>query len=122
RPPRARQARASASASPPTGAFCLVEKVVLEPVDTPDTAQIWGACSIAKSTAMFEPSHQPARRALYYFPPARTGARVRAEWKDIAKMAGQPRGVGFGDRAQAPPRLRPATEKPSNPDEYVVNF
>jgi len=117
-------ARASApvSASSPVGVGCLIEKVVLTPPDKPDTAQIWGACAIARSAELFAPFGSPARGYLYYFLPAGRTEVVRTEWRDLQQLAGKAEGAAFGDRTQSVPRLRPASEAPRDPDEYVVSI
>jgi hypothetical protein len=112
---------APAGASSPAGVACLIEKVVLDPAERPDTAQVWGACAIAQSDALYTPLGPPARGYLYYFVPAGRVEIVRNEWKDLQALAGKPEAAVFGDRTQRLPRLRPATEQPKAPDEYVVS-
>ena len=49
-------ARASgAGVSSPVAASCLIEKVVLQPAEKPQTAQITGACAVATSANLYEP-------------------------------------------------------------------
>ena len=95
---------------------------MLTPPDKPDTAQIWGACAIARSAELYTPFGPPARGYLYYFLPAGKVELVRTEWRDLQQLAGKAEGAAFGDRTQSVPRLRPASETPREPDEYVVSI
>ncbi len=48
--PRLVLARANGSVpSDLMGAYCILDKVVLEPAENPVTAQLWGACAIANT-------------------------------------------------------------------------
>jgi hypothetical protein len=112
---------APVGASSPVGVACLIEKVVLEPAERPETAQIWGACAIAQSNELYRPYGPAGRGYLYYFLPAGRVDVVRTEWSDLKSLAGKGEGAAFGDRTQSLPRLRPASEPPKAPDEYVVS-
>jgi hypothetical protein len=114
-------ARASgAGVSSPVAASCLIEKVVLQPAEKPQTAQITGACAVATSANLYEPYGRASRGYLYYFLPADNVDLVRREWADLAKLAGKSEGASFGDRTRGLPRLRPIGEAPRDPDEYTV--
>jgi hypothetical protein len=107
-------------ASDPLGVYCLIQKVVLEPADCPDHAQISGACAVANPrNGSFE---TPAKGYFYYSIPAGKEEVVRREWNELKTAAGTMEPVGFGSRYQPVGRLRPATEKPDKPDVYPVNI
>src|SRR5262245_37099254 len=97
------------SASDPMGAYCLVDKVVLEPAEGATKAQIWGTCAIASPEDWsFLP---PAKGYFYFAAPSGREDAARAEWADLKSVAGTTQAVGFGRRYQPLGRLRPATEK-----------
>jgi len=106
-------------ASDPLGAYCIIQKVVLEPVDCPEHAQIWGACAVANPrNGSFE---TPAKGYFYFSVPTGREEVARREWADLLKAAGTMEPIGFGGRYSAVGRLRPSTEKPANPDVYPLN-
>jgi hypothetical protein len=128
--------RAVSVASGPIGVYALIDKVVFEPNDTaPDRVQVWGAFSIAdkqRGTAVF-----PAQRGYLYFqlPSDLPNDRVprsevaRREWNDLKAVAGTGQMVGFGSSwvgtgsgaPTEPYRVRPASESPATPSQYVLN-
>ena len=76
---------APVKASDPMGVYCVVEKVVFEPADCPDRAQVWGACAVA----LPQPGGQfkaPARGYFYYSIPTGKEDTVRAEWADFGTI------------------------------------
>jgi hypothetical protein len=111
-------------ASDPIGIYCVVQKVVLEP-DTcaPTRVQIWGAFSFSNpQTGGYT---DVMTGYLYYAVPPDTSAAVAnhnkviaAEWLDLKAVAGTNEVVGFAGRRGPLGRVRPATEKPENPDAY----
>jgi hypothetical protein len=113
---------APVKASDPMGVYCIVEKVVYEPTDCPDRAQVWGACALATP----QPGGQfktPARGYFYYAIPAGKEDTVRAEWADLKAVAGKGEAVGFGSRYSGNiGRFRPTTETVAKPDPYPLNI
>ena len=107
-----------ASASDPIGAYCLVEKVVLEPPDCPDRAQVWGACAIADRYGY----RAPTRGYFYYAIPTGQEDVTRREWLDLKAVAGTQEAIGFGGRTRSMGRFRPQTEAAARPDEYPLNI
>lgn len=113
---------APVKASDPMGVYCVVEKVVFEPADCPDRAQVWGACALAlpQPGGQFKP---PARGYFYYSIPTGKEDAVRAEWADLKAVAGKGEAVGFGSRyANTAGRFRPTTEAVAKPDPYPLNI
>jgi hypothetical protein len=106
--------------SDPMGVYCLVDKVVLEPAETPERAQVWGVCAIANQNDWF--FQPPAAGYFYYTVPTARADAARAEWKDLKAVAGTKEVVGYGRRYRSVGRLRPATETPASPDEYPVHL
>jgi hypothetical protein len=113
---------AGTGASSPVAASCLIEKVVLQPVEKPQTAQVIGACAVALSATLYEPYGDAERGYLYYFLPADNVEVTRREWADLSTLAGKAEGASFGDRTRGLPRLRPIGETPTNPDEYTIGI
>ena len=107
-----------ASASDPMGAYCLIDKVVLEPGECPDRAQVWGACSVANRYG-----YQPPTRGYFYYSIV-TGQEdaTRREWLDLKAVAGTQEAVGFGGRNRSMGRFRPLTEEVKTPDTYPLNI
>lgn len=108
-------------ASDPMGVYCMVEKVVYEPADRPDRAQVWGACALAnQSNGQYK---QAARGYFYYSIPAGKEDVVRAEWADLKTAAGKDEAVGFGARwgSTTVGRFRPVGEAVAKPDVYPLN-
>jgi len=113
---------APVKASDPMGVYCVVEKVVYEPADRPDRAQVWGACALAnpEASGQFKP---PARGYFYYSIPTGKEDTVRAEWADLKAVAGKGEAVGFGSRYNGSVgRFRPTTEAVAKPDPYPLNI
>ena len=109
-------------ASGPIGLYGIVEKVVFEPADCPDRAQVWGACALAlpQPGGQFKP---PAKGYFYYSIPTGKEDTVRAEWADLKAVAGKGEAVGFGSRyAGSTGRFRPTTEAVAKPDAYPLNI
>ncbi len=97
-------------ASDPMGVYCLVEKVVFEPADCPDRAQVWGACAVA----LPQPGGQfkaPARGYFYYSIPTGKEDTVRAEWADLKAVAGKGEAVGFGLAVRRRDRALPSDHR-----------
>ncbi len=120
---------APVNASDPVGVYCVIKKVVMEPDEcAPTRVQVWGAFSFADArTGGYS---DVMTGYLYYSVPkganARTdelnGRAAQAEWNDFKAVAGTTEVVGFGGRRAAPGRVRAATDKPENPDEYPFNI
>lgn len=108
-----------ALASDPLGVFCIVDKVVFEPADCPEKAQIWGACAVARGGNQFG----PASKGYFYYSIA-SGKEdvIRAEWMDLKATAGTGAVVGFGGRIAPAGRFRAESEKPASPDAYPLNM
>ena len=101
---------APVKASDPMGVYCVVEKVVFEPADCPDRAQVWGACAVA----LPQPGGQfkaPARGYFYYSIPTGKEDTVRAEWADLKAVAGKGEAVGFGSRYRRRHRALPSDDR-----------
>jgi hypothetical protein len=119
-------APADAVMSDAMGAYCILDKVVLEPAENPMAAQLWGACAIANSNDWY---FQPPARGYFYYSilrgPAGPGTKeqlVRNEWADFRSVAGTGEAVGFGRRYQPIGRFRKADEKPESPDPYPLHI
>ena len=107
-------------ASDPVGVYCLIERVVFEPADQPDRAQVWGACAMANAENR---DYDPPRKGyLYYSIKPGQETLVRREWADLKRVAGTNDAVGFGGRYASNGRIRPASEAPASPDVYPVNI
>ena len=108
-------------ASDPLGAYCIVDKVVMEPAeDKAERAQIWGTCALANSNDWyFTP---PAKGYFYFSAPAGQEVAARAEWADLKSVAGTTQAVGFARRYKPVGRFRVAAEKPSAPDAYPIHM
>ena len=109
------------SASDPLGVYCLVEKVVLEPTDCPERAQVWGAC-VTSNPRQGGDLTAVRRGYFYYKVPARHEDLARAEWKDLQSVAGKQIAVGFGKRNANVGRFRAPDMKPETPDDYPINI
>ena len=110
-----------AYASDPTAVYARIDRVVLEPnADAPQAIQVWGVFAMAKPDDRND--YLPPRRGYLYFTFNGTSQAVRAEWADLKQVAGTGQIVSFGSRYQLKARLRPADERPANPDQYVLNF
>ena len=103
------------------GVYAKVDRVVIEPnADAPEAVQIWGVFSVAQGRA--GSGYLPAARGYLYFKMPATREAARREWLDLARLAGKGGVVAFGSRYNAaPPRVRPESERPANPDVYSTN-
>jgi hypothetical protein len=106
-----------ASASDPMGAYCLIEKVVLEPADCPVRAEIWGACAVANRYGY----QSPTRGYWHYSVVTGQEDATRREWLDLKAVAGTDDAIGFGGRNRNMGRFRPVAEAPKQPDAYPLN-
>jgi hypothetical protein len=106
--------------SDPMGVYCLVDKVVFEPAEAPERAQVWGVCAVANQNDWY--FQTPATGYFYYALPTTRADTVRAEWQDLKSVAGTKEVVGFGRRYQPLGRLRAASEKPASPDVYPLHL
>jgi hypothetical protein len=109
-------------ASPPLGAYALVEKVVMEPNDSrPERVQIWGVFALTKSGG---PDHEPPARGYLYFqaPPGKEDL-CRREWNNLKQLAGTGQCVAFAGRFGPDPvgRLRRTSQRPQEPDTYPLS-
>ena len=107
------------SASDPMGVYCVVDKVVLEPADKAERAQIWGTCALANTNDWY--FQEPAKGYFYFAAPKGQEDRARAEWADLKSVAGTGQAVGFARRYKPVGKIRAATEKPASPDEYPLH-
>jgi hypothetical protein len=120
-------------ASETIGIYAIVDRVVFEPNDNaPEFIQIWGSFVTNRD--------QTAKRGYMYFmlPGAfkqEANEAAKKEWSDIKSAAKTGQVIGFGRRfypyvqsQQADEyyktlgRVRPAGEKPNNPERYPVNI
>jgi hypothetical protein len=109
----------TARASDPVGIYALVEKVVLEPQDKPERAQVWGVFLLAKAASNVE-YQKPVYGYLYYTVESGKEKDSRIEWADLKKVAGTGQTVAFAGRYQKLGKVRKASEKPEKPDAYPV--
>jgi hypothetical protein len=111
----------AAHASDPIGGYLLVDKVVLEPSDSPTTIQIWGSFALAKEKRG-EAYSESVRGYLYYKAPSGKEDVCRKEWNDLKKAAGTGHVIGFGNRydLMSIGKIRKASEKPESPDPYPL--
>lgn len=108
--------------SDPIGAYALIDKVVLEPkTGAPERIQIWGAFALASKEDR-NSYNAPGRGYLYFWCKPGKEEVCRKEWADLKAAAGTGQVIGFGSRDMPRPRLRKAADKPSDPDEYPLNF
>ncbi len=110
---------ATARASDPVGVYALVQKVVLEPEDKPERAQVWGVFRLAKKNRGDE-YLPPVYGYLYYTVESGKEKDARIEWADLKKIAGTGQAVAFGARYQALGTIRKAATKPEKPDAYPI--
>jgi len=111
----------AARASDPVGGYLLVDKVVLEPSESPTKVQIWGTIVLATARGGNEWGN-PVRGYLYYEAPSGKEATCRKEWNDLKKAAGTSQVLGFGTSydLKAQGTVRKASQKPEKPDVYRV--
>ena len=108
------------AASDPMGVYCIVDKVVYEPTDCPERAQVWGACALASTRDWrFDAA---SKGYFYYSIPTGQESVVRAEWTDIRSVAGTGQVVGFGRRYYPVGRFRVAGDKPGSPDPHPIHM
>jgi hypothetical protein len=108
--------------SDPTGVYALIDKVVLEPnTDAPERIQVWGAFAFASQDDVTRYS-APAVGYLYFSCKPGKEEVCRKEWADLKASAGSGDVIGFGRRYAPLPRARKADDKPTDPDEYPINF
>jgi hypothetical protein len=106
-----------AAASDPLAVYCMIEKVVLEPPDCPERAQVWGACMPSNQRPM-----APKRGYFYYKPTPGQEEMSRREWADLKSVAGKEVAVGFGRRGYAYGTFRALDAKVEAPDEYPIHL
>jgi hypothetical protein len=117
------------AASDPIGIYCVVSRVVLTPDEiSPETVQIWGACSAATGGMTDERPYVPGWYSdpqvgyLHYRAPAGKSELARREWLDLKRVAGTGQVVGFGCRGCPPGRLRWPDERVAAPDVYPLHM
>jgi hypothetical protein len=115
-------------ASDPIGVYGVVDRVVLTPnAGAPATAQVFGAFAVAVTppTGSYQPAEAYAKvrtgYLLFTCEPANAAA-CRAEWKDLASLAGTGEVAGFGGRWAHRPRVREAGDPAVSPDTYAINI
>jgi hypothetical protein len=112
---------AVAHASDPMALYARVDRVVLAPNSgAPDTIEVWGVFSMAKPEDRND--YLPPARGYLYFKLTGQQQTARREWADLKQVAGTGQIVAFGGRYDLHPRLRPADERPTSPDPYVVSI
>jgi hypothetical protein len=111
----------AARASDPIGGYLIVDRVVLEPKDSPTTIQIWGSFVLATGKGGYSYG-DPQRGYLYYKAPAGKVAVCRKEWKDLGKVAGTRQVIGFGSSYDLTGlgKVRDGDKKPQSPDVYPL--
>jgi len=108
-------------ASDPMALYARVDRIVIEPAaGTPQAIQIWGAFALA--TPGNRNDYLAPARGYLYFTLKDNAPATLAEWADLQRVAGTGQIVALGSRYELKARLRPADEKPANPDAYVVSF
>ena len=107
------------SASDPMGVYCAIDKVLLEPADGATRAPVGGTCALANTNDWY--FQAPANGYFYFSAPKGQEERARAEWADLKSVAGTGQIVGFARRYKPVGRLRAASEKPAQPDEYPLH-
>lgn len=115
----------STFASGPIAVYALVDKVIFEPNDTaPERIQIWGAFSVA--TGPYSRNYSAAQTGYLYYKLDKNqnvARATRTTWADLKKIAGTGDAVGFGGgygARESSGRVRLASEKPKNPDEFPI--
>jgi len=108
------------AASDPLGVYCIIDKVVLEPAERAERAQIWGTCALANTNDWY--FQAPAKGYFYFSAPSGQEDAARAEWADLKSVAGTGQAVGFARRYKPVGRLRPAAEKPAAPEAYPLHL
>jgi len=111
----------AARASDPVGGYLIVDKVVLQPEESPTKIQVWG--TIVLATKRFGKEYgSPVRGYLYYEAPSGKESVCRKEWNDLKKAAGTGQVIGFGtsNNLEAQGTVRKASQKPEKPDAYPV--
>jgi hypothetical protein len=109
-------------ASDPTGAYAVIDKLVLEPAEgQAQRVQIWGAFSLA-DTRNNDDYQAPQKGYLYYSCAPAQASTCQNEWADLKSVAGKGIGVGFGGRHMPMGRIRSATDKPEAPDAYPIRM
>jgi hypothetical protein len=111
----------AARASDYIGGYLMVDKVILEPADSPTKIQIWGSFALA-SEPKGDNYNDPVRGYLYYQAPSGKEDVCRKEWSDMKKAAGTGQVIGFASRydLKALGKVRKANEKPETPDTYPL--
>lgn len=107
-------------ASDPMGVYCVIDRVVLEPTDRPEKAQVWGVCAAANPRDWYFQS--PARGYFYYSVPPGKEEAARAEWTDLRSVAGTGQVVGYGRRYHSVGKFHSANETPASPDPYPMHL
>ena len=112
------------TASGPIAVFALVDNVIFEPNEkTPDRVQVWGTFSVA--AAQYSANYSAAQKGYLYYKidDGRVAQATRAAWADLKKTAGTGEAIGFGGGYSVNVgggRVRPASEKPKDPDAFPI--
>jgi hypothetical protein len=110
-----------AHASDPVAVYARVDRVVLEPTaDAPDRIQVWGVFSMAKPDDRND--YLAPARGYLYFKLVDSQVAARKEWADLQRVAGTGQIVALGSRYTMEAQLRKASDRPANPDPYVVSI
>jgi hypothetical protein len=112
----------SVRASDPVGIYARIDKVVLEPnAEKPERIQVWGTFALAKEKSG-DDYQAPVKGYLYYTLVQGKEDKCRKEWADLKKVAGTDQCVGFGGRYAKKGTVRPADQKPKDPDPYALGL
>jgi hypothetical protein len=108
----------AARASDPTGIYAVIDRVVLEPSQDPELAQVWGVFVFTKDRGR---SYTAPQRGYMYFKLTPGKADVcRIEWKDLAKLSGTGQAVAFGSSYRPGGTLRKTGTAPKDPEVYPL--
>ena len=109
----------SLGAADPVGAYCILERVVLEPTDAaPRQVQMWGVFASADSAGGYA---SPRRGYMSYSCPDGRLASCQSEWADLQWVAGTGKAIGYGRRGKPMGRIREDGDSAGAPDVYPLD-
>lgn len=122
-------APANVDASDRTGIYAIIDRVELLPnADAPTEAKIFGLFSVSHPRSHPKQGHiaPPVIGYLYLTLVPEKEAECRTEWKDLGRVAGTGKIIGFGRRHDDMPIVRPPSpNKPrigEKPDPHPVGW